>query len=91
MARTGGKFVWQFLSWKKFGPRIYLKLCVSNGITATESLKKLRKCLVGSTLSRTQICERHKGVNEGHEVIENVTHASRQSVNDDDIKYVKET
>ena len=44
-----------------------------------------------STLSRTQVFEWHKAFSEGHEVVENLLHASRPStsVNDDNIKKVK--
>ena len=67
------------------------KFCVSNGITATESLKMLQKCFGESTLSRTQIFKWHKAFSEGHEVVENLPHASRPStsVNDDNIEKVK--
>ena len=36
---------------KKFEKRVWLNFCVSNGITATESLKMLQKCFGESTLS----------------------------------------
>ena len=64
---------------KKIEQRVCLKFCVSNGITATESLKMLQKCLGESTLSRTQVFESHKAFSEGHEVIENLPHASHPS------------
>ena len=35
---------------KKIEQRVCLKFCVSNGITATESLKMLQKCFWESTL-----------------------------------------
>ena len=76
---------------KKIEQRVCLKFCVSNGITATESLKMLQKCFGESTLSRTQVFERHKAFSEGREVVENLSHASRPStsVNDDNIEKVK--
>ena len=40
---------------KKTEQRVCLKFCVSNGITATESLKMLQNCFWESTLSRTQV------------------------------------
>ena len=51
----------------------------------------LQKCFGESTLSRTQVLEWHKAFSEGHEVVENLLHASRPStsVNDDSIKKVK--
>ncbi|XP_054012808.1 protein GVQW3-like [Hylaeus anthracinus] len=72
--------------------RVCLKFCVSNGITATQSLKMLQKCYGESILSRTQVFEWHKTLSEGREVVENLPHASRPStsVNDDNIKKVKE-
>ncbi|XP_053990042.1 protein GVQW3-like [Hylaeus volcanicus] len=72
--------------------RVCLKLYVSNGITATQSLKMLQKCYGESTLSRTQVFEWHKAFSEGREVLENLPHASRSStsVNDDNIEKVKE-
>ena len=42
---------------KKIEQRVCLKFFVSNGITATESLKMLQKCFWESTLSRTQVFE----------------------------------
>ena len=42
---------------KKIEQRVCLKFCVSNGITATESLKMLQKCFREFTLSRTQVFE----------------------------------
>ena len=44
-----------------------------------------------STLSRTQVFQWHKAFSEGHEVVENLPHASRPStsVNDDNIEQVK--
>jgi len=73
--------------------RVCLKFCVSNGITATESLKMLQKCFGESTLSRTQVFEWHKAFSEDREVVENLPYASRPSisVNDDNIEKVKET
>ena len=35
--------------------RVCFTICVSNGITATESLKILQKCFGESNLSRTQV------------------------------------
>ena len=77
---------------KKIEQRVCLKFCVSNGITATESLKMLQKCFGESTLSRTQVFEWHKAFSEGREVVENLSHASRPStsVNDDNMEKVKE-
>ena len=68
-----------------------MKFCVSNGITATESLKMLQKCFGESTLSRTQVFEWHKAFREGREVVENFPHAScpSTSINVDDIEKVK--
>ena len=65
---------------------------VSNGITATESLKMLQKCFGESSLSRTQVFEWHKAFSEGREVIENLPHAScpSTSVSDDKIEKVME-
>ena len=40
---------------KKIKQRVCLKFCVSNGITATKSLKIVQKCFEESTLSRTQV------------------------------------
>ena len=76
---------------KEIEQRISLKFFVSNGITATESLKMLPKCFGTSTLSRTQVFEWHKAFSEGREVVENLPHASRPStsVNDDNIEKVK--
>ena len=76
---------------KKIEQRVCLKFCVSNGITATESLKMLQKCFGESTLSRTQVFEWHKAFSEGREVVENFPHASRPStsVNHDNIRKVK--
>ena len=76
---------------KKIEQRVCLKFCVSNEITATESLKMLQKCFRESTLSRTQVFEWHKAISEGREVVENLLHASRSSasVNDDNIETVK--
>ena len=76
---------------KKIEQRVAFKFCFQNGITATESLKMLQKCLGESTLSRTQVFEWHKVFSEGHEVVENLHHASRPStsVNDDNIKKLK--
>ena len=75
----------------KIEQRVCLKFCVSNGITATESLKMLQKCFRESTLSRTQIFGLHKASSEGREFVENLSHASRlsASVNDDNIEKVK--
>ena len=85
------KFVSQFLLWKKNEQRVCLKICVSNGNTATESLKMLQKFFGESTLSRTQVFEWHKAFSEGCEVVENLLHASRPStsVNDENIEKVK--
>ena len=76
---------------KKIEQRVCLKFCVSNGITATESLKMLQKCFGESSLSRTQVFEWHKAFSEGHWVVENLPHASCPftSVNDDKIEKVK--
>ena len=78
---------------KKKIERVWWKFCVSNGITDTESLKMLQKCLGESTLSRTQVLvfEWHKAFSEGHEVVENLHHASHPStsVNDNNIEKVK--
>ena len=80
-----------FTTGEKIEQRVCLKFCVSNGITATESLKMLQKCFGESTLSRTQVFEWHKAFSEGREVVENLPHASRPStsVNDDNIEKVK--
>lgn len=53
----------------------------------------LQKCFGESSLSLTQIFEWHKVFSEDREAIENFPHASRPlaSVNDDNIKEVKET
>ena len=53
----------------------------------------LQKCFGESTLSRTQVFEWYKAFNVGHEVIENLPHASLRStsVNDDSIEIFKET
>ena len=85
------KFVWRFLLWKKIEQQVCLKFCVSNGITAMESLKMLQKCFGESTVSRAQVFECHKAFSEGREVVENLPHASRPStsVNDDNIEIVK--
>ena len=85
------KFVWRFLLWKKNEQRVCLKFCVSNGITANESLKMLQKCFEQSNISITQVFERHRAFSEGCEVVENLPHASRPStsVNDDNIEKVK--
>ena len=40
---------------KKIEQRVRLKFFVSNGITATESLKMLQKCFGESTVSRKQV------------------------------------
>ena len=76
---------------KKIEQRVCLKFCVSNGITAMESLKMLQKCYRESTLSRTQAFEWHKAFSEDREVVENLPHANRPStsVNDDNIEKVK--
>ena len=76
---------------KQIEQRVCLKFCVSNGITAKESLKMLQKCFGESTLSRTQVFKWHKAFSKGREVVENLPHASRRStsVNDDNIKKVK--
>ena len=80
-----------FTEEKKTEQRVCLKFYVSNGITATESLKMLQKCFGESTLSRTQVFEWNKAISEGREVVENLHHASRPStsVNDDNIEEVK--
>ena len=85
------KFVWRFLLWKKIEQQVCLKFCVSNGITATGSLKMLQKCFGESILSRTQVFKWHKAFSEGREIVENLPHASRPttSVNDDNIEKVK--
>ena len=44
---------------RKIEQRVCLKFCVSNGITAIESLKMLQKYFGESTLSRTQVFEWH--------------------------------
>ena len=77
---------------KKIEQWVCLKFCVSNGITASESLKMLQKWFRESTLSKTQVFEWHKAFSEGREVVENLPHASypSTSVNDDDIEKVKE-
>ena len=76
---------------KKIGQRVCLKFCVSNGITATKSLKMLQKCFGESILLRTQVFEWYKADSEGREVLENLPHASRPSifVSDDSVKKVK--
>ena len=76
---------------KTIEQRVCLKFCVSNGITATESLKMLQKCFGESTLPRTQVFEYHKAFSEGREVVENLPHASRPStsVNDGKIEKVR--
>ena len=76
---------------KKIEQRVCLKFCVSNGITATESLKMLQKCFGESTPSITQVFEWHKAFSEGREVVENLPNASRPStsVNDDNIEKVR--
>ena len=65
-----------------------MKFCVSN-----ESLKMLQKYFGESTLSRTQVFEWHKAFSEGREIVKNLPHAGRPStsVNDDNVKEVKET
>ena len=80
-----------FTMGKKIEQQVCLKFCVSNGITATESLKMLQKCFGESTLSRTQVFEWHKAFSEGREVVESLPHLSRLStpVNDDNIEKVK--
>ena len=79
-----------FYNEKKIEQRVCWKLCVSNRITPTESLKMLQKCFGESTLSRTQVFEWHKAFSEGLEVVENLLHASRlsTSVNDDNSEKV---
>ena len=76
---------------KKIKQRVCLKFCVSDGITATESLKMLQKYFGESTLSRTQVFEWDKAFSEDREVVDNLPHASRPSttVNDDNIEKVK--
>ena len=66
-------------------------MCVYNVIIATESLKMLQKFFGESSLSGTQVFDWHKAFSEGHEVVENLPHASRPStsVNDDNIEEVK--
>ena len=68
-----------------------MKFCVSNRITATESLKILQKYFRESTLSRTLVFEWHKAFSEGREVVESLPHENRPStsVNDDNIEKVK--
>ena len=68
-----------------------MKFCVSNMITATESLKMLQMCFGESTLSRTQVFKWHKAFSESREVVKNLPHVSRlsTSVNDDNIEKVK--
>ena len=75
---------------KKIDQRICLKFCVSNGIMATESLKRLQKCYGESTILRAQVFEWHKAFSEGREVVENLPHASRPPtwVSDDNIEKV---
>ena len=75
----------------KIEKRVCLKFHVSNGITATESLKTLQKCFGESILSRTQVFEWHKAFSEGREVVENFPHATRPStsVNDDNTEKVE--
>ena len=68
-----------FTTEKKIEQRVCLKLCVSNGITATESLKMLQNCFGESTLLKTQVFEWHKAFSEGREVVENLLRASRPS------------
>ena len=78
---------------KKIEQRVCLKFCVSNGITATESLKMLQKCFGESTLSIMQVFEWHEAFSECHEMVENLPYASRPrpstSVNDGNIEKVK--
>ena len=76
---------------KKIEQRVCLKFCVSNGITATESLKMLQTCFGESTLSKMQVFELHKAFSESREVVENLPRASRSSisVNEDYIEKVK--
>ena len=76
---------------KKIEKRVCFKLCVSNGITAIESLEMLQKSFGESTLSRMQVFECHKAFSESREVVENLHHAIRPStsVNDDNIEKVK--
>ena len=73
---------------KKIEQRVCLKFCVSNGITATESLKMLQKCFGEPTLSKMQVFEWHKAFSEGRDVVENLPLANRPStsVNDDNIE-----
>ena len=68
-----------------------MKFCVSNGITATESLKMLQECFGKSTLSRTQVFEWHKAFSECREVVENLPRVSRPStsVNNGNIEKVE--
>ena len=54
---------------QKIEQRVCLKCCVSNVITAAESLKMLQKCFGESTLSRTQVFDWHKASSEGREVV----------------------
>ena len=72
-------FSGDFYYGKKIDQRVCLKFCVSNGITATESLEMLQKCFRESTLSRTQVFEWHKAFSEDREVVENLPYASRSS------------
>ena len=61
---------------------------VSNGMTATESLKMLQKCFGESILRRTQLFERHEAFCDDREVVQNLPHASRPSTsfNDDNLE-----
>ena len=75
---------------KKIEQRVCLEFCVSNGITATESLKMLQKCFTESSLSRTQVFEWHKAFSEVRQVVENLSHTSRPSAAvNDNIEKVK--
>ena len=81
----------EFYYGKKIEQRVCLKFCVSNGITATKSLKMSQKYFRECTLSRTQVFEWHKAISEGCEVVENLPHTIHPStsVNDDNIGKVK--
>ena len=73
--------------------RVCLKICVSNEITATESLKMLQQSFEEYTLLRTQAFEYHKVFSEGRESIENLLHAVCSSIIaiDDNIENVNGT
>lgn len=77
---------------KNIEQRVCLKFCVSNGFSATDSLKMLQKAYGESALSRSRVFEWHKDFSEGREVVENLPHAARSStsVNDDNVQKVKD-